>query len=951
MFELGGWYDEGVHVPLDLTKAFQWYVEAARAGHPGGVFNAANCLRNGWGCEPNFDVAETLFAQAGALGVEQGLVEVMKLQMLRSMGAQPTPNPHPALVARASESNKLLTQAEAQQDRAARFALLQQAADAGNGAAMVQLGLCYVRGDGVEADENEQAVTWFGRAVAQGQLSPVRALASEGLRTAQLAMAMANKEGVGVVADRKVAENWARQAAEQGLAPAQVYYGLLLEGTRPGEAFALFRRAADQGWAEAQLQVGRCLEYGTGTLQDREQAIEWYRKAADQGYVNALKNLGTCYELGHGVPQSDAEAVRYFQLAADKGHATALHNLGTCYLHGELGLPKDPAQAERYFREAVNKGNVASAFNLGVMFVNGTGVPADPEQAVHWFRLCHGENHEGAERALGLALAMLGNEYLAGRGGAAPDPAAALQCFAEGAQLDAPEAQRGLAMCYLSGTGLEQDENAAMALLQAAAAQGDEAAAQKIVELGGTVEQQEVDVAALEAEAEAGNADAQHQLGSLYLCGDAHGGVPKDGKRACHWLRRAAEQGVVDAQSDLGEVYEFGLAGPVDLKQAVAWYRKAASSGSGLARLNLALCLYHGRGVAVDVAEAERLVAESVEDGFDIVDITVEEEDAEVAEAADADGAAADADADAEPHMSYVISFANGTGNMLHSAGHLVAWCRLFALRGSMAAQYQLGLSYRLGRGTPADAAEAARWFKLAADQGYVPAQFELAECHAYGRGVAPDRREAVRLYELAALQDHGPALLALALCHRYGLGVVNDEAVANQLLGQAVDLSFELEDLIEAPNGDAVLVFENGERYILPDDPESWLHWCRMFADHANPRAQFRLGQYHVGADEEAEAVSWFRRSAEQNDPFGQLALAVCLAYGLGGQPADLPQARLLVQAAAAAGFELEAVDTQCEPEVATFANGETCQLAGAADAARWAGLAAKLLHVDEDN
>src|SRR5437879_2568753 len=69
----------------------------------------------------------------------------------------------------------------------------------------------------------------------------------------------------------------------------------------------------------------------------------------------------------------------------------------------------------------------------------------------------------------------------------------------------------------------------------------------------------------------------QHQLGLRYLTGD---GVPKDEATAFIWIRRAAEKGLLEAQSNLGLLYGKGYGVEQNVTQAVQWFRKAADQGS-----------------------------------------------------------------------------------------------------------------------------------------------------------------------------------------------------------------------------------------------------------------------------------------------------------------------------------------------------------------------------------
>ncbi len=75
--------------------------------------------------------------------------------------------------------------------------------------------------------------------------------------------------------------------------------------------------------------------------------------------------------------------------------------------------------------------------------------------------------------------------------------------------------------------------------------------------------------------AEQGVADAQFNLGLMY--GNGHG-VPQDYAKALQWYRKAAEQGDAEAQYNLGFMYDNGLGVPQDYMQAHLWYNLAAST-------------------------------------------------------------------------------------------------------------------------------------------------------------------------------------------------------------------------------------------------------------------------------------------------------------------------------------------------------------------------------------
>ena len=84
------------------------------------------------------------------------------------------------------------------------------------------------------------------------------------------------------------------------------------------------------------------------------------------------------------------------------------------------------------------------------------------------------------------------------------------------------------------------------------------------------------DVPTLTAMAEAGNADAQNNLGVMYEKGT---GVAQDYAAAVSWYRKAADQGYAAAQYNLGVMYANGTGVAQDYVQAHKWLNLGATSG------------------------------------------------------------------------------------------------------------------------------------------------------------------------------------------------------------------------------------------------------------------------------------------------------------------------------------------------------------------------------------
>lgn len=105
----------------------------------------------------------------------------------------------------------------------------------------------------------------------------------------------------------------------------------------------------------------------------------------------------------------------------------------------------------------------------------------------------------------------------------------------------------------------------------------------------------------LEPLAEQGIAEAQLDVGMMYQSAPF---VVHDNKKAEHWYRAAANQGVTNAQYSLGHMYATGDGVPQDYAEAAKWLLKAADQGDPMSQLGIALMYDHGDGVPQNFEEA-----------------------------------------------------------------------------------------------------------------------------------------------------------------------------------------------------------------------------------------------------------------------------------------------------------------------------------------------------------
>jgi TPR repeat protein len=93
-------------------------------------------------------------------------------------------------------------------------------------------------------------------------------------------------------------------------------------------------------------------------------------------------------------------------------------------------------------------------------------------------------------------------------------------------------------------------------------------------------------------------------------------GVAKDPVEAVKWYRKAAEQGIAEAQNNLGVCFMNGEGVAKDPVEAVKWYRKAAEQGHANAQNNLGECFMNGQGVAKDLEEAAKWFQKATDQGY-----------------------------------------------------------------------------------------------------------------------------------------------------------------------------------------------------------------------------------------------------------------------------------------------------------------------------------------------
>ncbi len=188
--------------------------------------------------------------------------------------------------------------------------------------------------------------------------------------------------------------------------------------------------------------------------------------------------------------------------------------------------------------------------------------------------------------------------------------------------------------------------------------------------------------------ADKGVALAQHRMGEMYHLGR---GMPVDLSKAVIWYEKAAAQGNLEAQNNLGSIY-YGLH---DYSRALKYFLKAAQAGKTEAQFNMGNMYFNGEGATRDYVKAARWYAK----------------------------AAANDDPRAQNNLGYMHE--NGLGLPKDEALSF-SWYKKAAERGSRESQARLGAYYESERGGHLDRAEAYKWYLLSSAQGLEGAKQSL---------------------------------------------------------------------------------------------------------------------------------------------------------------------------------------------------------------------------------
>lgn len=121
--------------------------------------------------------------------------------------------------------------------------------------------------------------------------------------------------------------------------------------------------------------------------------------------------------------------------------------------------------------------------------------------------------------------------------------------------------------------------------------------------------------------------------------------------------------------------------------------------------------------------------------------------------------------------------------------------------------EFSLGLMYQTGSaGFPQDDRQAAEWYRRASDRNFADAQTNLGHMYALGHGVEQSQIEATRLFRRAAEQGNAVAQHSLGVIYATGsFGKQKDPILAYVLVSHAANMGNKL-SLSDLPTIEALL-------------------------------------------------------------------------------------------------------------------------------------------------
>ena len=385
--------------------------------------------------------------------------------------------------------------------------------------------------------------------------------------------------------------------------------------------------------------------------------------------------------------------------------------------------------------------------------------------------------------------------------------------------------------------------------------------------------------------------------------------VAKDEAQAAGWFRKAATQGLAEAQLSLAMMYAAGVGLQQDYSKAEKWCRRAAERGDPWAQNVLGIVHAVGRGPLKDAAKAEEWLRRAASPGRMPLRQSLLRR---------------------SRHPGLAIAqfnlgcfYATSQGRRHADAAR---WLREAAERGLSDAQNALGVMHAVGKGVQRDNAEAERWFTKAEEGGLAVAQYNLgAMCAERG-----DDAEARRWFQWPAEEGDPLAQSALGFLCAEGRTYRGEKRKEDRFSYLRYHREYDLEDAeswyrkaVESWSalslGRSAVTCPSATWRLrgpgLHPFPQRWSPPWGLYGGRTNaqPSANWRipvqggwgLVYAHGGGSESEESgpLTWFLKGAERGHAAAQHSLGRLYKHGW-GVPADESESLMWFRLSAKQGY-----------------------------------------------
>jgi len=262
------------------------------------------------------------------------------------------------------------------------------------------------------------------------------------------------------------------------------------------------------------------------------------------------------------------------------------------------------------------------------------------------------------------------------------------------------------------------------------------------------------------------------ELGLIYAQSDLAGifsySEEADQDKAFYWFTEASIAGDSRAQFQLGRHYEFGIGTEHNLEAALYWYQKAAENNFFEARFVLGTFYQTGKYLIEDWDKALIWL-------LPLADLGMPEACNNVGIIYEEKATSKKSFKKALKYFSYAAEWGISNAQFILGSIYLegkgvnknfekaMFWLNEAAKKENAEAIYLLGECYEEGHGVNKSTYDAALNYERARHLGYLPAIHRLGCLYRFGEGVQRDYEKAIKLLETAAKKYHFPSILELA--------------------------------------------------------------------------------------------------------------------------------------------------------------------------------------------